>query len=130
MTKLTATLAAAALAVALVGCGGGNSQDQASHQNMDRDSVIASMQHQLDKVGDKLDQLQARIASSTGEAKQNLQDTYDSLTARQHELDKQIAELKTNSNQTWDNVHDSLQRSLDEFSARVDRAWDDLTTKS
>ncbi|QAB16095.1 sll1863 family stress response protein [Hydrogenovibrio thermophilus] len=79
----------------------------------------AKLQAQLDEWSANIDALEAKARQADAQARIDLQAEIDTLKTYQHQAEAKLAELKTASDQAWQDLkqgieqaHDNLKRAL------------------
>ena len=126
MKKITLFLTVLSIAVVAVGC----NKEQSTSQQMDKvqtetqqaaadmknytyaqkDEFVKAMQVQLDALNKDMDQLSAKIDSSSDAVKAEAKPKLQALRDQATQLNKQLADAQNATESTWDSVQSGFQK--------------------
>ena len=88
-------------------------QDMKDYTFAQKDKFVKAMQVQLDALNKDLDQLSAKIDSSSDAVKAEAKPKLQALRDQAAQLNKQLDEAKNATESTWDSVKAGCQKAFD-----------------
>ena len=88
-------------------------QDMKDYTFAQKDEFVKQMRIQLDKLNQDLDQLSAKIESSSDAIKAEAKPKLQALRDQAAGLNKQLDEVKSSTDSTWDSVKGGFSKAYD-----------------
>ena len=88
-------------------------QDMKNYTFAQKDEFVKTMQGQLDALNKDLDQLSAKIDSSSDAVKAEAKPKLQALRDQAAQLNKQLADAQNATESTWDSVKAGFQKAYD-----------------
>jgi chromosome segregation ATPase len=98
------------------------SQDMKNYTFAQKDEFVKNMQVQLDTLNKDIDQLAAKIDSSSDTVKAEAKPKLQALRDQAGQLNKQLDEAKNATESTWDNVKDGFTKAYEATKDGFDQA--------
>jgi len=115
------------LSLVLAACGGGG-QDTDDTFAAERAKAVTALENELEYVDRTLERMKRRLEQSAYASEQELHQAYHELEATEAQLEQAISGLREVDATSWQRQHRAVVESVDEFSSRVDRVWERLST--
>lgn len=87
-----------------------------------KEQVQKDLEKSLEQLSQDIQALKHKVASSTGQAKDSLNEKINSLDQERAKVDAQLQQFKNSSGKAWDDMKIGLTKSLDELKLAYEKA--------